>query len=74
MPKSKKTLEERIAEIDAKISYHKDNVKKLEAKKKVLLTPKQKKAKTTVKAVMDKAKKAGMKPEEILEKLGLKED
>lgn len=72
MPRTTHTKEERIAVIDAKIEKHKKDIKTLEAKKQAILNPKPRKARTTAKTVVDLAKKAGMKPEEMLEKLGLK--
>lgn len=67
-----RSADERIAEIDAKIEKHKADIKSLEAKKDAILNPKPRKARMTTKSVADLAKKAGMKPEEMLEKLGLK--
>lgn len=66
-----RSQEERIADIDAKIEKHKNDIKTLEEKKKAILNPKPRKKKATAKTVVDLAKKAGMKPEEMLEKLGL---
>lgn len=63
--------EERAAVIDTKIAFHADKIKALEAQKKAVLTPKARKPRLTTKAVADAAKKAGMSPTEMLEKLGL---
>lgn len=71
MAKSIRTKEERIADIGARIEKHKKDIKTLEAKKHAILNPKPRKKKATAKTVVDLAKKAGMKPEEMLEKLGL---
>lgn len=72
MARTTRTKEERIADIDARIEKHKKDIKALEAKKHAILNPKPRKTRTTAKTVVDLAKKAGMKPEEMLEKLGLK--
>ena len=69
MAKINRTPAERAAEIDKKIKAHQDAIVVLEAKKEEILHPKKK---PTMKSVMEAAKKAGMKPEEMLEKLGLK--
>ena len=60
-----RTVEERIAIIDEKISKKKAEIKALETQKQKLLHP------VTVKTVMEKAKASGLSPEEIAEKLGL---
>ena len=60
-----RTVEERIAIIDEKISKKKADIKVLEAQKHKLLHP------VTMKTVMEKAKASGLSPEEIAEKLGL---
>ena len=58
-----RTVEERIALIDAKIAKKKEEIKVLEAQK--LLHP------VTMRSVMEKAKAAGLTAEQIAEKLGL---
>ena len=60
-----RTVEERIAIIDEKISKKKADIKVLEAQQQKLLHP------VTMKTVMEKAKASGLSPEEIAEKLGL---
>ena len=60
-----RTVEERIAIIDEKISKKKADIKVLEDQKQKLLHP------VTMKTVMEKAKASGLSPEEIAEKLGL---
>ena len=60
-----RTVEERIAIIDEKISKKKADIEALEAQKQNLLQP------VTMKTVMEKAKASGLSPEEIAEKLGL---
>lgn len=72
MARVTRSKEERIAEIDKKIESHKAAIQTLEQKKKDILTPKKRKPRPTAKTVIDLAKKAGMKPEEMIEKLGLK--
>ena len=60
----RKTVEERIALIDAKIAKKREEIAALETQKHKLQNP------VTMKSVMDKAKKAGLTPEEIAKKLG----
>ena len=60
-----RTVEERIAIIDEKISKKKAEIKALETQKQKLLHP------VTMKTVREKAKASGLSPEEIVEKLGL---
>ena len=60
-----RTVEERIAIIDEKISKKKADIEALEAQKQKLLHP------VTMKTVMEKSKASGLSPEEIAEKLGL---
>lgn len=60
-----RTVEERIAIIDEKISKKKAEINALETQKQKLLHP------VTMKTVMEKAKASGLSPEEIAEKLGL---
>ena len=61
----RKTVEERIALIDAKIAKKWEEIAALETQKHKLQNP------VTMKSVMDKAKKAGLTPEEIAKKLGI---
>lgn len=61
----RKTVEERIALIDAKIAKKREEIVALETQKHKLQNP------VTMKSVMDKAKKAGLTPEEIAKKLGI---
>lgn len=60
-----RTVEERIAIIDEKISKKKAEIEALETQKQKLLHP------VTMKTVMEKAKASGLSPKEIAEKLGL---
>lgn len=61
-----KTVEERIALIDQKIEKKKAEIANLEATKQKLLHP------VNMKTVMAAAREAGLSPEEIADKLGLK--
>ena len=61
----RKTVEERIVIIDTKIAKRKEEIEVLEAQKQKLLHP------VTMKSVMNKAKEAGLTPEEIAERLGI---
>lgn len=69
----RRSPEEIAAEIDVKIAAHKDAIKKLEQRKAEVLAPKKPRMTKAqkLKRVMDKAKEAGMSPEEIAEKLGV---
>lgn len=68
----RRPADERIAEIDKKIAGHKAAIEKLEAKKKTILNPKPRASKAAgLKALISKAKEAGMTNEEIAEKLGI---
>lgn len=60
-----KTMEERIALIEAKIEKKRAELSALEAKKYKLLHP------VTMRAVISKAKEAGLSPEQVAEKLGI---
>ena len=60
-----RTKEERIALIDEKIAKKRAEIASLEAQKEKLLHP------ITMKAVMSKAKEAGLSPKEIAKKLGI---
>ena len=65
---NRRPAEERIAEI----AGHKEAIKKLEAKKHTILNPKPRASKAAgLKALISKAKEAGMTNEEIAEKLGI---
>ena len=61
-----KTKEERVAAIDAKIEKKRAEIKALEEKKKQILNP------VSMRSVLSKAKEAGMTPEEVAGKLGIK--
>ena len=61
----RKTVEERIAKKKTKIAKKREEIAALETQKHKLQNP------VTMKSVMDKAKKAGLTPEEIAKKLGI---
>ena len=61
----RKLAGERIALIDEKIAKKKAELKRLEAQKEELLHP------VTMRAVLTKAKQAGLSPKEVAEKLGI---
>lgn len=63
-----KTKEERIALIDQKIAKKQEEIENLEAQKQKLLHP------ISMRAVLTKAKEAGLSPEEVAEKLNLNMD
>jgi len=76
MPEEKKrvkrSVEERAAEIDAKIQKHKDAIKLLEEKKAELFRPRKRRTEADIaKEILTKAKKAGLSSREIAEKLGV---
>lgn len=60
-----RTKEERIELIEQKIAKKKEEIANLEAQKQKLLHP------VTMRAVLTKAKEAGLSPEDVAEKLGL---
>lgn len=63
------------AVFDGKIATVRGKIKKLEAKKKDVLTPKKRKTRKTkaqqIKDLVRKAQKAGLKPDEIASRLGV---
>ena len=61
-----RTKEERIAELDKKIQYHKDKIAILKEKKNALITPKMSPAQI-IKAAQEK----GWTTEQIMKKLGI---
>lgn len=67
----RRSKEEIVAEIDAKIAYHKERISSLEEKKERTLNPKTRKKALTIKKVIDFVKAEGMSPEELARKLGL---
>ena len=70
----RRTVDERLQELEEKISFHRSAIATLERKKKVLLTPPKKPQvkKPSMTAVIAEMKKAGLPPEEILKKFALK--
>lgn len=71
--RKRRTVEERISEIDAKIESHKKNIADLEAKKKAILNPKPRKT-LSMNAVLKKAKEKGLSAKDIAKKLDLNID
>ncbi len=69
--RKRRTKEERITEIDAKIEAHKKNIAALEAKKKAILNPKPRGTSLSMNAVLKKAKAQGYTAKEIAKKLNL---
>lgn len=71
-PRVRRSVEERIVEIQKKIDIRKAEIIKFESKIEDLKNPKPRAGrKPSIKSVLNKAKEAGMTPEEIAEKLGL---
>lgn len=67
-----KPKDEKIAALDAKIKYHQDCIKTLEAKKKEILEPKKRQRKiTSTNGLIKKAAEKGMTLEEMAKKLGI---
>ncbi len=65
MARTVKTIDERIAVFDAKISKKKEEIAALESQKYALEHP------VSIKTVIAKAKQAGLSAHDIAEKLGL---
>lgn len=62
---ARKTVDERVALIEQKIAKKKAEIDELEAQKQKLLHP------ISMRAVLTKAKEAGLTPMEVAEKLGI---
>lgn len=62
---ARKSVDERVALIDQKIEKKKAEIDELEAQKQKLLHP------ISMRAVLTKAKEAGLSPMEVAEKLGI---
>jgi len=67
----RKSKEERIAIIDKKIETHKANIEMLEAKKTIIMYPKARRKKATLKSIVAIAKEQGWTEEDIAKKLGI---
>lgn len=68
----RRSVEERVAEIDKKIAAHEESIKKLEERKQKILNPKPRASKAAgMKVLIAKAKEAGLTDEQIAEKLGI---
>jgi len=59
-----KTIEERVAEIDKKITYHQENITKLTAKREKILNTKKTKVKT--KALLELLEDKGLSFEDLI--------
>lgn len=70
----RRTKEEIVAEIDAKIETHKKNIAALEARKKAILTPKPRKTAVSMSAVLKKAKEKGLSAKDIAKRLDINLD
>lgn len=68
--RKRRTIEQRVAEIDAKIESHKKNIAALEAKKKAILNPKPRKI-LSMNAIIKKAKEKGYTAKDIAKKLDI---
>lgn len=62
---ARKTVDERVALIEQKIAKKKAEIDELESQKQKLLHP------ISMRAVLTKAKEAGLSPMEVAEKLGI---
>lgn len=60
-----------VEELESKISYHKDCIKKLESKKNNVLNSKPRKKRVGLNSIISKAKESGLSAEEIAKKLGI---
>lgn len=69
--RTRRTREEIVADIDKKISYHKEKITALELKKENVLNPKPRKKTLTMKSILNFAKSEGMTLEQVAEKLGV---
>ena len=64
---TRRPKEEIIAELECKIAYHDDCIKKLQARKEALLQPpKQRVRKTSMRQALVALKEAGLTPDEIM--------
>lgn len=70
----RRTKEEIVSEIDAKIETHKKNIAALEARKKAILTPKPRKTAISMNAVLKMAKEKGLSAKDIAKKLDISID
>lgn len=61
-----RSVEERVAELDRKINFHKEKIALLEEKKKNLLAPK-----LSANKIIAAAKEKGMSVDDIIKKLGI---
>jgi len=66
----RRTKEQLVADIDKKIAYHHEQIKRLEERKVQVLTPRVRKKSLSAKSILDYAKSNGMSLEDIAAKLG----
>ena len=62
-----RTVEERIAEVDAKIAYHEEHVKTLQQRREDLINPPKVARKTSMKQIADRIKESGLSTEEVMQ-------
>lgn len=72
--RKRRTKEEMVSEIDAKIETHKKNIAALEARKKAILNPKPRKTAISMNTVMKKAKEKGLSAKDIAKRLDINID
>ena len=72
--RKRRTKEEMVSEIDAKIETHKKNIAALEARKKAILNPKPRKTEISMNTVMKKAKEKGLSAKDIAKRLDINID
>ena len=63
---TRRSKQEIVAELDAKIAYHEDCITKLKARREVVAKPAERVRKTSMKKAMDAIKEAGLTPDEIM--------
>lgn len=64
--RKRRSVEERVAEVEQKIAYHEEHLKVLNQKKQDLLNPTKKTRKASMKQVTEKIKESGLSPDELL--------
>ena len=69
--RKRRTKEEILSEIDAKIETHRKNIAALEARKEAMLSPKPRKTAVSMNAVLKKAKEKGLSAKDIAKKLDI---
>lgn len=65
--RTRRTVEERVAEIDQKIAYHQELIDGLNKRKQELLVPREpQKRKTSMRQAIEAIKEAGLSPDEVM--------